>query len=323
MIRNNIFDCMKGIAIFLVVLGHAIPDATSLNGISSELMRVLHSIIYSFHMPVFFFVAGYFSKFIGDNLVDNIVRRCKRLLLPYFFVGTIYFPFKLLLSQFANKPIEVLDILKMPLGVNPDGELWFLYVLFFITIVVGIVIKHIHSIHLVISLIIYIIASIFIEVSVIRSLLLYQLYFTLGRYIHEKGLLDIFSFSIIKVLSVGLIFITSNIWLIVNHEVMMFPSLAAALSGIYLTYLTSICWSKYSEKLYTVLVFLGCLSMEIYILSDIIKIPLRIILYSKLHLYYTTIIVCTIAPILLSILVSKWIKKSNLLSLLFFGISKS
>lgn len=69
--------------------------------------------------------------------------------------------------------------------------------------------------------------------------------------------------------------------------------------------------------------FLGCLSMEIYILSDIIKIPLRIILYSKLHLYYTTIIVCTIVPILLSILVSKWIKKSNLLSLLFFGISRS
>ena len=45
----------KGIAIILVVIGHCIPDATSNTGISVSAYRWLHSVIYSFHMPLFFF----------------------------------------------------------------------------------------------------------------------------------------------------------------------------------------------------------------------------------------------------------------------------
>ena len=104
--RDSSFDIMKGIAILLVVLGHSVPDQASASGIASYPLYLMRTIIYSFHMPVFFFVAGYFmhiplkegfNKFVKDKFI--------RLMVPYFTIGLLYFPFKLALSKFANQQI--------------------------------------------------------------------------------------------------------------------------------------------------------------------------------------------------------------------------
>ncbi len=47
--RDDTFDIIKGICILLMIVGHC-PVST------------LVILIYSFHMPVFFFIAGYFKK---------------------------------------------------------------------------------------------------------------------------------------------------------------------------------------------------------------------------------------------------------------------
>ena len=85
---------MKGIAILAVIAGHSLP----LNSISRD-------IIYSFHMPLFFIVAGYLykpstqyrKKFKGD---------IKRLLIPYLTIAfgfTLYLLFKESDKLFALK----------------------------------------------------------------------------------------------------------------------------------------------------------------------------------------------------------------------------
>ena len=51
--RLEWLDIAKGIGILLVVIGHCFPDASSLEGISVPVYRVLSQIIYSFHMPLF------------------------------------------------------------------------------------------------------------------------------------------------------------------------------------------------------------------------------------------------------------------------------
>ena len=48
--RSNFIDIVKGIGIFLVVLGHQ--------------NTILTQEIYSFHMPLFFFLSGIFIKII-------------------------------------------------------------------------------------------------------------------------------------------------------------------------------------------------------------------------------------------------------------------
>lgn len=70
--RNPVFDIMKGIGIILMLVGHIPP--------SDE----LYHFIYSFHMPLFFIVAGIFANTIRakDDWRNLINKDAKRLLLP-------------------------------------------------------------------------------------------------------------------------------------------------------------------------------------------------------------------------------------------------
>ena len=72
--RDDTFDIIKGICILLMIVGHCAVSTT------------LGNVIYSFHMPVFFFIAGYFFKQCG--LWRTIIVGIKRLLVPFsvFFV---------------------------------------------------------------------------------------------------------------------------------------------------------------------------------------------------------------------------------------------
>lgn len=56
--RDYFFDNIKGILILLVVFGHAIKPFMDAN----EIAKLLYCFIYFFHMPLFVFISGYFSK---------------------------------------------------------------------------------------------------------------------------------------------------------------------------------------------------------------------------------------------------------------------
>lgn len=73
--RNSIFDVAKGIGIWLVLLGHTVAYAD--NG--------LQKIIYSFHMPLFFIICGFFYK--PDSTTETIKASWDRLIIPYFIIG--------------------------------------------------------------------------------------------------------------------------------------------------------------------------------------------------------------------------------------------
>lgn len=72
--RNITYDLMKGIAIILMMLSHLVYN----DGISKQ-------IIYSFHMPLFFILAGVFAKDVVDipSYNEYTGKNAKRLLLPY------------------------------------------------------------------------------------------------------------------------------------------------------------------------------------------------------------------------------------------------
>lgn len=66
--RNPAIDIMKAIGIFLVIVGH-------------NSSGILNNYIYSFHMPMFFIIAGYLWR--EKNIGVSLLRDCKRLILPY------------------------------------------------------------------------------------------------------------------------------------------------------------------------------------------------------------------------------------------------
>ena len=80
--RIEYLDIAKGIGILLVVLGHNDFEVISL---------FAQRLIYSFHMPLFFFLSGYFIN-TSTPFLDFIKKRFNALMKPYFFtIFLIYF----------------------------------------------------------------------------------------------------------------------------------------------------------------------------------------------------------------------------------------
>ncbi|MDR1373061.1 MAG: acyltransferase family protein [Dysgonamonadaceae bacterium] len=69
--RSHTFDIMKGVGIILMIVGHC----------SIHLLFV--KIIYSFHMPLFFIISGFFYK--PRPVVQQLKTDFKRLIIPYLF----------------------------------------------------------------------------------------------------------------------------------------------------------------------------------------------------------------------------------------------
>ena len=74
--RINRFDNLKGLAIFLVVLGH-LAFLTKYDSIN-----FIHSYVLIFHMAIFFFVSGYFSRTDEKLYIKSVkrilIRHCLR-----------------------------------------------------------------------------------------------------------------------------------------------------------------------------------------------------------------------------------------------------
>lgn len=82
--RNAYFDNAKLVLIFLVVFGHMIqPFIDGSRGINT-----LYMWIYTFHMPAFIFLAGFYAK--GSGNKAYIVKLAKKLLVPYLIFQLLY-----------------------------------------------------------------------------------------------------------------------------------------------------------------------------------------------------------------------------------------
>ena len=126
-------DVCRGIAIILVVYGHA------LRGIYSVPMppgpALQNSLIYAFHMPVFFVLAGLFLwPSIMKGRAHCLKTKVQTVLYPYFLWSLIAGSIELAASRFVNSPITVGDLIRIP--IVPIEQFWFLYALFLVQLTV-------------------------------------------------------------------------------------------------------------------------------------------------------------------------------------------
>ncbi|MFC2948961.1 acyltransferase family protein [Virgibacillus sediminis] len=112
--RNAFFDNAKVLLIFLVVFGHIIQPFTS----ESQGMNTLYLWIYTFHMPAFILLSGFFAKGYGNK--GYVMKLAKKLLLPYFIFQTLYTGYFFLIGN-----DDWLNGL-----FYPHWSLWFLFSLF-------------------------------------------------------------------------------------------------------------------------------------------------------------------------------------------------
>ena len=114
--RNFGWDSLKGILILLVIVGHVIPEP-----LDASLIR---TVIYSFHMPLFIFLAGYLFPLERWLLVSplEMMRQYKwRIIVPWIIAVFVFCALSIYVYQSQQNPLIVL----IRHFLKPYFHLWF------------------------------------------------------------------------------------------------------------------------------------------------------------------------------------------------------
>jgi fucose 4-O-acetylase-like acetyltransferase len=114
--RDYYFDNAKFILIFFVVFGHLIQSFIQ----DHHTVYAIYKTIYTFHMPAFILISGYFAK--GFKKEGYLRKISIKLIIPYLIFQIIYSVFYFFLDSQKTFVLDPFD---------PHWSLWFLISLFF------------------------------------------------------------------------------------------------------------------------------------------------------------------------------------------------
>lgn len=110
--RDPYFDNLKGILIFLVAAGHCLNICRDANPVCDYLFHL----IYTFHMPLFFYISGYFSK----NVAKSSRTAFEALIIPAIPFELLYYIMHVATGADNTEPF-----------LTPVFAYWFCFALFF------------------------------------------------------------------------------------------------------------------------------------------------------------------------------------------------
>ncbi|OYD09022.1 acyltransferase family protein [Paludifilum halophilum] len=113
--RDYYFDNVKFILILLVVVSHAIRPMLN----ESDLLKTLYLTMFSFHMPLFILIAGYFAK--NFRKPEQNKKILVTIFIPYVIFQTLYLVFDYVLYRPSEWNGSIFD---------PYWIMWFLLSLF-------------------------------------------------------------------------------------------------------------------------------------------------------------------------------------------------
>lgn len=138
--RIETFDLLKGLGILLMIVGH-----------STGKMSGLRDFIFSFHMPLFFLISGYF--FTSVKWKTLLSKNAQRLLVPYLFTGLLIGAYLVFDAWQVGGNLDFVALKRLKaialgsgaprvLGMNaPIGAIWFLVALFWSTIFLNLALR--------------------------------------------------------------------------------------------------------------------------------------------------------------------------------------
>lgn len=136
--RNAIFDYAKGIGIILVVYGHVVRGLMNAGlPMDKALHGLVDSIIYSFHMPLFFFLSGLFllGSLAKRGWGGLVLSKVDTIFYPYIVWSLIQGLIEVALSGSTNGNVTLEQVFS--LLWQPRAQFWFLYTLFAVFVVAG------------------------------------------------------------------------------------------------------------------------------------------------------------------------------------------
>ncbi|ATA88879.1 acyltransferase [Capnocytophaga stomatis] len=273
--RNELIDLLKGVAIFLVVMGHAVQW---LSGYDTS--NRLFIAIYSFHMPLFMFLSGFVS--FNSRREVKLGKRFQVLVIPFF----AWFLVRELIYKYPYRLSSFIDDFQLLL-FDPATGRWFLWILFFLCLLLFIALK-ISKQNEELVLIGMILLLFFVSGVLFTSkpfyglpeLTWYLLFFTLGylinkhqqiwlKYANNIGLISVFAFpllvSLIKASGKNTFLEETSLTETTKNILYALHTYAVAIAGIFAFYFIFDKLNKFSFKIKNYFIYLGKLSLEIYV----------------------------------------------------------
>lgn len=143
--RNTTIDCLKGIAIVFVVLGHIIDGNRAQNVIQGQWLDYLYNAIYLFHMPLFFLLSGMALHLSAKKSKKRWISSCLNMLILYLFWQIFYNTFRGVFSSVVNKSAADNIFLEL---LFPSTLYWYLITLFYYYLLYYLVLKKVKGVTL-------------------------------------------------------------------------------------------------------------------------------------------------------------------------------
>lgn len=270
--REAYYDNAKFILIFLMVFGHLIQSYIDEN----KFIFTLYTTIYSFHMPAFILISGYFAKGFRKN--GYLLKVAKKLIIPYMIFQGIYSFYYYVLQ---NKEALEWDPL------IPQWSLWFLLSLFGWNLMLFLFTKWKPIYGVCISIILGVLVGYFDEVndflSISRTVVFFPL-FLLGYYFKKENFCKLLNvnmkiFSFFLFISIFLVFYFlpewNYKWLFGSRPYDDFEATGliggAIRLGVYaLTFLTTISFFAFVPRKHYFFTKWGTRSLYVYLLHGFI-----------------------------------------------------
>lgn len=318
----------RGIAVLFVLLGHSFPDAQT--GFAYKECNWVFDFCYAFHMGLFFILSGFVSSarlYEADyKIKDEMIKKVKRLMVPYAVYSILTLALKLLFQEYANNKFGLKDIWTILLGKNPNGGLWYLWNLFMISLIMLLVCRVIGRlgdttksiIMIVLGLAFYICSECF-SFTYVDRLFQYIIFYNAGivlAHYYEK-IKDKLFYMLPAITGMFIVFVAKCPYLDI-------PSLYfwTAILGSYgiLTFAIFIAKNKES-KLFKLFSWTGDYSYDIYMLSYFVQVPIRVVCWRILKLPYSIDVVLMFAGgLVIPCLISQFIiRKNSLLKKVLIG----
>lgn len=294
-------DVAKTMGIFLVIAGH-----TSGN-------TAVNTIVYSFHMPLFFFLSGYTYKVNTKSPFDKIRRCAKNYLIPYMIasvltiifigvIGTTYYNMRSGI-EFNNVLDNIVVMTKDTLLGYGIGMLWFLNVMFLSKLVMEFVAEYIahYNLYLPILVLLFCGSLLMTQINVLPwnldILPIALFYIVLGFTFNKKGIKFNIFLGFLMLLVWGIL-VSRGISLNINERWYNGLSIANSVMAIYF-FLSFISFIT-SKRKPMFMVNIGKNSLYLYIIHHLERMEISYIwdgLYEMIELQIGTLaywVVCSI-----------------------------
>lgn len=321
--RESVFEIAKAIGIVLVVYGHVARGVQSAGlPVNDTAFSLVDGLIYSFHMPLFFFVSGiFFMKSLGSRgRMGLILSKLDTVIYPYVVWSLLQGGFELLLSRFTTSSVSATEVLS--LLWSPRAQFWFLYILFLVFLLAVLIYRRpsggLFWVIFVVTSFLNITAQFAPDVFPIRYLCHYLVYFALGVLTREYlpmllRRLNLATF-VSGLVSIGLQYLQHGL-----HHEWFGESLSFAVGVTSVLFVTCISAQLAKISWLRPVALLGATSLHIYLMHILIGSGVRIVLQKFLHITNPWIhisvgtIVATGLPALL-VLQLKFFSRINLFS---------